>query len=53
MNCRYDLSSLATMLHMGAACPPWLKQSWIERLGGDRLYERYATRERRDAEPMA
>jgi len=39
---RYDLSSLKTVVHLGAACPPWLKQAWIGWLGPERLLEVYA-----------
>ncbi len=38
---RYDLSSLRVMLHLAAPCPIWLKEKWIEWLGG-RVYELYA-----------
>jgi bile acid-coenzyme A ligase len=38
----YDVSSLESVLHMGARCAPWLKQSWIEWLGPDRVLEVYA-----------
>lgn len=37
-----DLSSLETVLHLGAPCPPWLKEAWIEWLGGERIAELYA-----------
>ena len=37
-----DLSSLRTVLHMAAPCPPWLKQAWIDWLGPDRIWELYA-----------
>jgi bile acid-coenzyme A ligase len=37
-----DLSSLRTVLHLGAPCPPWLKQAWIDWLGPDRIWEVYA-----------
>ncbi|MAV26871.1 MAG: acid--CoA ligase [Flammeovirgaceae bacterium TMED32] len=36
---RYDLSSLRIMLHLAAPCPPWLKEEWINWLGGDRVHE--------------
>ena len=36
---RYDLSSLRIMLHLAAPCPPWLKEEWINWLGGDRIHE--------------
>lgn len=35
----YDLSSLRIMLHLAAPCPPWLKEAWINWLGGDRVHE--------------
>ncbi|MDG1112903.1 MAG: AMP-binding protein [Pseudomonadales bacterium] len=36
---KYDLSSLRVMLHLAAPCPPWLKEKWIEWLGGNRVHE--------------
>lgn len=39
---RYDLSSLKTVLHMAAPCPAWLKQAWIDWLGGEKIWEIYA-----------
>jgi bile acid-coenzyme A ligase len=39
---RYDLSSLQCVCHMAAACPPWLKQAWIDWLGPERIFEVYA-----------
>ena len=38
----YDLSSLHTLLHLAAPCPPWLKQAWIDWLGPERILELYA-----------
>jgi bile acid-coenzyme A ligase len=38
---RYDVSSLRCVFHMAAPCPPWLKQAWIEWLGGDVILELY------------
>jgi bile acid-coenzyme A ligase len=38
----YDLSSLRTVLHLGAPCPTWLKERWIEWLGPERIVEAYA-----------
>ena len=38
---RYDVSSLRVVMHMAAPCPPWLKQAWIEWLGGDVIVELY------------
>ncbi len=37
-----DLSSLDLVVHMAAPCPPWLKQVWIDWLGGARVFEIYA-----------
>lgn len=37
-----DLSSLESVLHLGARCAPWLKQAWIDLLGPDRVVEVYA-----------
>ena len=42
---RADLSSLRVVFHMAAPCPPWLKQAWIDWLGGDRLLELYGVTE--------
>ncbi len=39
---RYDVSSLGVVWHMAAPCPPWLKQIWIDWLGGDKIWELYA-----------
>lgn len=38
---KYDLSSLRIVLHLAAPCPPWLKEAWIEWLGGERIHELY------------
>ncbi len=38
---KYDLSSLRVVLHLAAPCPPWLKEAWIEWLGGERIHELY------------
>ena len=37
-----DLSSINGILHLGAPCPPWLKQAWIDWLGPERVWELYA-----------
>jgi bile acid-coenzyme A ligase len=37
----YDLSSLRTVWHAAAPCPPWLKRAWIEWLGPERIHESY------------
>jgi bile acid-coenzyme A ligase len=39
---RYDVSSLETVLHLGASCPPELKREWIDWLGPRRIHELYA-----------
>jgi bile acid-coenzyme A ligase len=39
---RYDLSSLAVVWHMAAPCPPWLKETWVNWLGGEKIFELYA-----------
>ena len=39
---KYDLSSLNGLLHLAAPCPVWLKEAWIEWLGGERIWELYA-----------
>lgn len=38
---RFDVSSLRRVIHLAAACPIWLKQSWIDWLGPDRILEVY------------
>ena len=42
----YDISSLKTVLHMAAVCPPWVKQAWIDWLGGESILELYGGTER-------
>lgn len=42
---RFDLSSLSTVIHGAAPCPPRLKEAWIELVGPDRLTEVYAATE--------
>jgi bile acid-coenzyme A ligase len=39
---RYDISSLETVWHLAAPCPPWLKEVWIDWVGADVLMELYA-----------
>ncbi|WGM40660.1 AMP-binding protein [Caulobacter sp. NIBR1757] len=41
----FTLPSLRMMLHMAAPCAPWLKQAWIDWLGGERVWEYYGTTE--------
>lgn len=38
----HDLSSLEIVLHLAAPCPAWLKEEWINWLGGERIHELYA-----------
>lgn len=42
---RFDLSSLQTLWHMAEPCPAWLKQYWIDWIGGDKVWEIYAATE--------
>ncbi len=37
-----DVSSLQTVWHMAAPCPPWLKEEWIHWFGGEKVWELYA-----------
>ena len=37
-----DVSSLESVLHLGARCPEWLKRAWLDWLGPDRVVEVYA-----------
>lgn len=37
-----DLSSVHTLLHVGAPCPPHVKRAWIDWLGPERVHELYA-----------
>ena len=39
---RYDVSSLKTVWHLAAPCPPHLKEQWIHWLGPDAIMELYA-----------
>jgi bile acid-coenzyme A ligase len=38
----HDLSSLRSVWHVSAPCPPWLKRAWIDWLGAERIWELYA-----------
>lgn len=38
----WDVSSLASVLHLGARCAPDLKRHWLDWLGPDRVVEVYA-----------
>ncbi len=39
---KYDVSTLRTVWHLAAPCPPWLKEAWINWLGPDVIMELYA-----------
>lgn len=39
---RYNVSSLKTLLHMAAPCPPWLKEAFIGWLGPEVILELYS-----------
>ena len=38
----YDLSSLRILWHLAEPCPAWLKEAYIDWLGGERIFELYA-----------
>jgi bile acid-coenzyme A ligase len=38
---RYDMSSLDAVMHIAAACPPWLKRKWIDWVGPETVWEIY------------
>ncbi len=38
---KYHLSSLDQILHIAAACPPWLKRNWIDWVGAETVWEVY------------
>jgi len=38
---RYDLSSLRVVWHLAEPCPAWLKQTWIDWLGPEKIVELY------------
>ena len=42
---QYDVSSLKTVWHLAAPCPPWLKRTWIDWLGADVINELYGATE--------
>ncbi len=37
----YDLTSIRRFWHLGAPCPPAIKQAWIELLGPEKVWELY------------
>ena len=43
---RYDVSSIRTLVHMAAPCPPWVKAFWIDYIGPDAVWEVYGGTER-------
>lgn len=43
---RADLSSIRTLTHMAAPCPPDIKRWWIHRLGPEKILEIYGGTER-------
>jgi bile acid-coenzyme A ligase len=38
---QYDVTSLKTLWHLAAPCPPWLKEAWIGWVGPDVVMELY------------
>lgn len=38
---KYDISSLKTLWHLAAPCPPWLKEAWIGWIGPSAVMELY------------
>ena len=38
---QYNVSTLNTLWHMAAPCAPWLKEAFIDWLGGDVIFELY------------
>jgi bile acid-coenzyme A ligase len=39
---RFDLSALKIVFHMASVCPSWLKESWINWLGPEKIWELYS-----------
>lgn len=42
---QYDMSSIRAVVHSASICPMWLKESWINWLGPDRIIEAYSSTE--------
>lgn len=42
---KYAVATLRTVWHLAAPCPAWLKEAWINWLGGDVIWELYAATE--------
>lgn len=40
-----DFSSVETLYHSGAVCPPWLKRRWIELVGPEHVFEGFGSTE--------
>lgn len=40
-----DFSSVKTLWHLAAACPPWVKHGWIDLLGAERIMEMWSSTE--------
>jgi len=40
-----DLSSIEAIFQTAAPCPSWLKQAWIDLIGGEKLYEGFGSTE--------
>lgn len=38
---QYDIGSLDAVVHIAAACPPWLKKKWIDWVGAETVWELY------------
>ncbi len=41
-----DLSSFKLVMHSAGPCPGWVKRSWIEKLGPEKVWETYTATER-------
>jgi bile acid-coenzyme A ligase len=50
---KHDVSSLHTVWHMAAPCPPWLKEAWIHWVGPEALMELYAGTEAQSATTLS
>jgi bile acid-coenzyme A ligase len=42
LRARHRVSTLRTVWHLAAPCPPWLKEAWIDWLGPETIMELYA-----------
>ncbi len=41
----YDFSCIEGLFHAGAKCPEWVKYAWIEKIGGEKVYECFGSTE--------